>query len=80
MGYLDRAMRSKNPKYRMILERLGYKTTEMVAEEPVAAPVVYNDVDELTLLREEYEAVFGEKPHPRAKAETLRAKIAEAKG
>ncbi|MFC3191293.1 hypothetical protein [Pseudocitrobacter faecalis] len=33
--------------------------------------------DELDKLREEYEALFNEKPHHNAKAETLREKIAE---
>ncbi|MBO0256091.1 hypothetical protein [Escherichia coli] len=43
--------------------------------------VVVNDVgegsDELDKLREEYEALFNEKPHHNAKAETLREKIAD---
>lgn len=33
--------------------------------------------DELDKLREEYEALFNEKPHHNAKAETLREKIAD---
>lgn len=33
--------------------------------------------DELEKLREDYEALFGEKPHFNTKAETLREKIAE---
>lgn len=33
--------------------------------------------DELTKLREEYEALFNEKPHHNTKAENLREKIAE---
>ncbi|NUD61414.1 hypothetical protein HUC21_02095 [Escherichia coli] len=43
--------------------------------------VVVNDVGEgsgeLDKLREEYEALFNEKPHHNAKAETLREKIAD---
>lgn len=43
--------------------------------------VVVNDVgegsDDLDKLREEYEALFNEKPHHNAKAETLREKIAD---
>ena len=34
--------------------------------------------EELEAARNEYERVFGEKPHGRMKAETIRARIAEA--
>lgn len=47
----------------------------------VISSVTLNDAatgdDELDKLREEYEAIFNEKPHFNTKAETLREKIAE---
>ena len=45
----------------------------------VATPVPEPEVDEdLEAARNEYERVFGEKPHGRMKAETIRARIEEA--
>lgn len=52
---------------------VGQQTTAPAA--PVT-PVIDPDAD-LDKLREEYEALFNEKPHHNTKAETLREKIAE---
>lgn len=43
----------------------------------IDAPLIDGGDDELEKLREDYEALFGEKPHFNTKAETLREKIAE---
>ncbi len=42
----------------------------------VASPASDED-DELTTARTEYEQQFGERPHPRMKADTIRARLAD---
>lgn len=61
-----------------VLDALGratYGTRAMVAPEPVPELV-----DEMTVLRAEYETVLGKRPFMGWDADTLRVKIAEAKG
>lgn len=75
MSYLTRAMKSRNPRFRRIFEKMGYDTKPMVAAEPaVEAPV-----DDLADLRAEYGEVVGKRPFMGWDAETLREKIAAAK-
>lgn len=69
-NYMDRALRSRDPRFARILGRLGYSRRDMVAE---AAPA-----DDLSALREEYFEVVGKRPYHGWDAATLRAKIDEA--
>lgn len=46
-------------------------------QEVTAQEVDADALNELAQLREEYEALFGKKPHANAGAETLKTKIAE---
>lgn len=92
MSYMDRAMKAKDRRYARVLGKLGYLRSDMAPER--SDPIEPTDVastpalvtgpkpegTELDTLRLEYELVVGKKPHPKAKADTLRAKIAEAKG
>lgn len=72
--YMDRALESRDPRFARILGKLGYERRDMVAAEPVA------DDDEITALRAEYQDVVGKKAFHGWDADTLRDKIAEAKG
>ena len=73
-GYMDRALKAKDPRFARILGKLGYDRRDMVAAEPVA------DDDDITSLRAEYQDVVGKKAFHGWSADTLRNKIAEAKG
>ena len=73
-GYMDRALKAKDPRFARILGKLGYERRDMVAAEPVA------DDDDITSLRAEYQDVVGKKAFHGWDADTLRDKIAEAKG
>ena len=70
--YMDRALKSRDPRFARILGKLGYERRDMVAAEPVA------DDDEITALRAEYQDVVGKKAYHGWSADELRAKIAEA--
>ena len=67
--YMDRAMKSRDPRYARVLSKLGYERRDVVAE---------TEPDELALLRDEYKALFGKKPFGGWDADKLREKIAEA--
>ena len=71
--YMDRALKSRDPRFARILGKLGYERRDMVAAEPVA------DDDEITALRAEYQDAVGKKAFHGWDADTLRDKIAEAK-
>lgn len=66
--YMDRALKSRDPRYARVLSKLGYERRDMVAEKP----------DEFALLREEYQRVIGKRAFHGWDASTLREKIAEA--
>lgn len=71
-GYMDRALRSRDPRFARILGRLGYRRRDMVAETPAA------QTDDLSALRDEYLEVVGKRPYHGWDAATLRARIDEA--
>lgn len=60
-------------KYRVISTTAG-KTLEVAA--PASEPEPDHDA-ELEEIRAAYERQFGEKPHPRMKLETIRARLSE---
>ena len=68
--YMDRALKSRDPRFARILSKLGYERRDMI---PDSKP------DELTLLRDEYLAVVGRKPFHGWDADALRDKIAAAR-
>lgn len=76
-GYMDRALRARDPRFARILGKLGYKRRDMVAADPSVDEL---PVDEMAVLREEYQAAVGKRPFNGWDADTVRAKIADAKG
>lgn len=72
-SYMTRALRAQDPRYARILGKLGYGRRDMQARQTVAPE------EELKALREEYQDVVGKRPYHGWDAETLKAKIAEAK-
>ena len=72
-GYMDRAMRSADPRFARVLGKLGYKRSDMAA-----AAAEASEQDELTALRAEYQAAYEKRAYHGWDAQTLREKIAEA--
>jgi hypothetical protein len=70
---MTRALRAQDPRYARILGKLGYGRRDMQARQ------VPDPEDEVKALREQYQTVVGKKPYHGWDAETLKAKIAEAK-
>lgn len=75
MSYHSRALKAHDRRFARVFEKLGYGRKDMQAEPE--APV---EVDEITILREEYEAVIGRRPFYGWDGETLKTKIEEARG
>ena len=69
--YMDRAMRSADPRFARILGKLGYQRSDMVSEADKAE-------EELTELRTQYQEAVGKRAYHGWDANTLREKIAEA--
>lgn len=93
-SYMDRAMKSRDPRFKQILGKLGYDRRDMVADEQPVKIVSQkiekeeHEVDHLqeaerqpTLmeLRAEYEKVVGRRPFYGWNEEVLTQKIKEAK-
>lgn len=85
-SYFDRAMRHPDPRYRQILERMGYRTRVMkpadISEELTGQPAEVVLVDEPEVLartRDEYKAAFGRAPYHGWGVALLRDKIEKAK-
>ncbi|MBN7777768.1 hypothetical protein JYP49_14300 [Nitratireductor aquimarinus] len=72
-NYLTRAMNARDPRYRKIAEKLGYGRRDVQAKSR-------KPVDDMKALRARYVKVVGKKPYHGWDADTLRTKIAEAKG
>lgn len=70
-GYMDRALRSSDPRYARVLTKLGYGRRDMRAAE--------SEPDGLAALRAEYERVVGKRPFNGWDAETLLEKMATTK-
>lgn len=77
-SYMTRAMRARDPRFATILGKLGYAAGDMPAEKSKAAPASSSD-DHLSDLRKQYQDIVGKRPFHGWDAETLQAKIAEAK-
>jgi len=74
-SYMDRALRAQDPRYARILGKLGYDRRDLRAAAQTPDPE-----EELKALREEYQDAVGKRPYHGWDAETLKTKIAEAKG
>lgn len=71
--YMGRALRSADPRYALVLEKLGHtRPASPKADQKEPA-------NEIAALRAEYEAVVGKRPFMGWDADKLREKIAEAK-
>ncbi|MDE4619625.1 hypothetical protein [Sinorhizobium meliloti] len=77
-SYMTRAMSARDPRFATILGKLGYARGDMVAQKPKAAPATSSD-DPLPDLRKRYQDIVGKRAFHGWDAETLQAKIAEAK-
>lgn len=74
-GYMDRALRARDPRFARVLGKLGYNRSDMVADgQAPSAPV-----EDLGALRAEYQRVVGKRPFNGWDAETLADKIKTAK-
>lgn len=90
-SYMTRAMQARDPRFARVLSRLGYERTDLIAAEPTEkkkpAAVKSTSVSSGKIakgegraaLRKQYQEVIGKKPFAGWDAETLKAKIAEAK-
>jgi hypothetical protein len=74
-GYMNRAIRAKDPRFARILEGLGYGRRDMQAAPIQSAPTF----DDIARVRAEYAAVVGKQPFMGWDIDTLREKIAAAK-
>ena len=72
-GYMDRAMRSHDPRFARILSKMGYDRRDLRAAVDEAEP------DPLDALRAEYAEVIGKRPYHGWPVEVLKARIAEAR-
>jgi hypothetical protein len=70
--YFDRALKSRDTRFARIFDKMGYRTTDLVAAEPVPAVEV-----DIVALRAEYHSLFGTKPYMGWDAGVLATKIAE---
>lgn len=75
-GYMDRALKARDPRFARVLGKLGYSRSDMTAASE--SPEQSGDQD-LAALREQYQAEVGKKPYHGWDAETLAEKIKAAK-
>lgn len=68
-SYMDRALRSSDPRFARVLGKLGYQRSDMTDDN--------RTTDELSDLREQYQAKFGKRAYHGWDADTLREKLAE---
>lgn len=94
-SYMTRAMQARDPRYARVLSKLGYERADMVAADAApmkknvrqpskpapqgSAPQTAGAGEDRAALRKQYQEVIGKKPFAGWDAETLKAKIAEAK-
>lgn len=71
--YMDRALKSRDPRFARILGGLGYERRDLVAAEPYD-----DDTDDLGALRAEYQEAVGKRAYHGWSADELREKIAAA--
>ena len=83
-SYMTRALKARDPRFALILDRLGYSTADLKAEKPQVEtkPKPQAKASDLTDLRTQYAGIVGKRPFNGWDAATLTQKIAEhrAKG
>lgn len=72
-SYMDRAMRSADPRFARVLGKLGYQRSDMAAKADAE-----KQEDELTDLRAQYQEATGKRAYHGWDVDTMREKIAEA--
>jgi hypothetical protein len=77
-AYFTRALKARDPRFARIFDKLGYRTTDMVAADQVEPEPAQTETD-VPALRAAYEQALGKKPFPGWDAATLLSKIAEAR-
>jgi hypothetical protein len=81
-SYMTRALRSRDPRYARVLEKLGHKRPDdkpAAKAKPVAKPKPPEEpAAETAALRAEYERVVGKRPWMGWDASELRIRIADA--
>lgn len=82
-SYMTRALQAHDPRYAVILGNLSYSRADMrakVIRKPKAKEQISKPVSgALGDLRKEYQAVFGKRAFNGWDAETIKAKLSEAK-
>ncbi len=79
-NYMNRALRSRDPRYVLILSKLGYVVADSSAGTVVKNTPQKQPDSSLTELRKQYHLLTGKNPAKSWNAETLSAKIADAMG
>lgn len=74
--YMDRAMRSSDRRYAVILGKMGYSTTDM---RPQKAVEPQEEDGEIKALREQYQDVVGKRAFHGWDANELRERIEKAR-
>ena len=69
-SYMDRAMRSADPRFARILGKLGYQRSDMAAKFDAE-----KEEDELTELRSQYQEAVGKRAYHGWSADEIRSKI-----
>lgn len=80
-SYMTRALQARDPRFATILGKLGYERADIRAGAMHAAPTrAHAPEEQLAATRTEYQTVVGKRPFHGWDIETLKVKIAEAKG
>jgi hypothetical protein len=95
-SYMTRAMQARDPRYARVLSSLGYERADLVADDAAPmkkkaahppkpapqgnAPQKAGAGEAMAALRKQYQEVIGKKPFAGWDTDTLKVKIAKAKG
>jgi len=74
-GYYTRALQANDPRFARVFDKMGYGRSDMSADQQAVPPA---PADDLSALRDQYQAVVGKKPYHGWTAAVLREKIAAA--
>ena len=74
-GYYTRALQANDPRFARVFDKMGYGRSDMSADQQAVPPA---PADDLSALRDQYQAVVGKKPYHGWDADELRKRIAEA--
>lgn len=74
-GYYTRALQANDQRFARVFDKMGYGRSDMSADQEAVPPTA---ADDLSALRDQYQAVVGKKPYHGWDADELRKRIAEA--